>query len=150
MSALRPRIALVVAAAATVSLVGCGDDGGSSEAFCTAVADNLDGIVNPQLASQADAEAHVRLYEQVGADVPLAIEEEWGVLVDALQTSAAVVPDDPASVERARQAAFAAEEPAFAVFDWINVHCGLDLSTAGPVARFDPTASTAPTTTVAG
>lgn len=143
-------VAAVVGVAVATLVTSCGDDAGSNEAFCQAIAENADAIVNPQLATQDDAEAHVRLYEEVGADVPLAIEAEWEVLVDTLKTSATVVPGDAASVETARQAAYAAEESAFTVFDWVSANCGLDLSGAGPVARLEPAVTASTTTTVAG
>lgn len=134
---------------AATAAVGCGDDGGSTDAFCADLRAQASTLMNPALSSQADVEAYLALHEDLGDDVPLAVEEDWDVYVDALRQAVAVVPGDQASVEEARRAIYAAEESAFRVVDWVNTNCGLDLSTAGPVARFDPTATSTTVTTTA-
>lgn len=139
--------AIVGAATFGLGLGGCnGDDPGDSEEFCVAVQANAPAIMNPQLATQADANDYVAMHEEIGRRVPLAIEEDWEIYVEMLRTASSVVPGDAASAERARQAAFAAQESALAVRGWISTNCGLDLATVGPVVTSNPS----PTTTVPG
>jgi hypothetical protein len=146
---LPPCAALI----SSLAFVACGDDGGGSvEAFCADLAEHGSALMNPDMTTQADVEAYLALHDEIGADVPLAIEQEWTVYADALRTAAAVVPGDTAGVEAARRAMFAAEESAFEVYTWTGANCALDLATLGPVARYDSAATTTtiPSTTVAG
>ena len=136
-----------------VGLVACGgDDGGSVEAFCADLAEHGTALMNPAMTTQADVEAYLSLHDEIGAHVPLAIEQEWLVYADALRMAAAVVPGDTGGVEAARRAMFAAEESAFEVYNWAGTNCSLDLATLGSIARYDPNATTTtiPATTVAG
>lgn len=145
------RLVLPCAAVAVaVGAAGCGDDGGSAEQFCAELRARADEMIAPQLATQADIEAYLDLHDDLGDQVPLAIEEEWGVYVDALRATAAVVPGDAVSIEEARRTVYAAEESSFRLFDWVNVNCGLDLSSVGPVARYDPTGTSTTVATTTG
>ena len=136
----------------SLMVASCGaGEAGSVEAFCADLAEHGAALMNPAMTTQADVEDYLALHDEVGADVPLGIEEEWGVYADALRTASAVVPGDAAGIEAARRAMFAAEESAFAVYYWAGTNCALDLATLGPIARYDPaaTTTTVPTTTTA-
>lgn len=149
MSAVR-RFALPCAVAvATLVGAGCGDDGGSTDAFCADVEANATAMMNPAFTTQADVEAYLQLHAEIGEQVPLAIEDDWLVYVGALESAASVVPGDAAAAEEARRAVYAAEESSFRVLDWVRANCGVDLAAAGPVARLDPSVTTTlpPTTT---
>ena len=134
--------ALASALALGVVLGACNDDRGDSQAFCTDVQANAEAMMNPQLATQTDADDYLAMLDETGRRVPLAIEEDWDVYVGAYRTAGSVAPGDGASAERARQAAFAAQESALAVLRWISTNCGLDLATVGPVVTYNPAATT--------
>lgn len=149
---LLPARAALLGSLTLAACGGSGDDGGSVEAFCADLAEHGPALMNPAMTTQADVEAYLSLHDDVGADVPLAIEKEWVVYADALRAAAAVVPGDAAGAEAARRAIFAAEESAFEVYNWAGTNCALDLASLGPVAGYDPAATTtvSPATTVAG
>lgn len=134
----------------TLGAVACGgDDGGDTGAFCADLEANLTAIVSPKIDSGADADAQVELYRDLAAEAPLALEEDWGALVNALETANEVVPGDPESEQRAAAAAYASERSAFVVKDWVQANCGVDMGPAVTVGNVPPptTTTTVPGTT---
>ncbi len=135
-------------ALAALAAAGCSDEKtGDADAFCTELEANAPAIMNPQLATSADVEAHVELYRSLDEKVPLAIEEEWGVLLDAYETAASVVPGDAETAEIARRKIYSAEGSGTSVREWVTENCALDLAAVGPIGTFTPAAP--PTTTIA-
>ena len=90
-------------------------------------------------------------YRRIGDDAPLAIEPHWQALVINYETASTVDVADPESVQRALAQAYATEESAVAVRDWLRSSCPVDLGAvatvvAHPAAPAPPVPATAPVT----
>jgi hypothetical protein len=148
-AALRPRLAAAGVAAVVASAVAAcgGGESGDLEAFCTGLQADAQAVMNPQLATDADIEAHLAIYRDLATDAPLAVEEDWVVIVDALEAASDAAPDDAESVELARRAIYSAEQSAGAVRTWVTTNCGFDLATIGPIGTVAAVVPTTTTTT---
>ncbi len=149
-STARARLAGVaarVAVAAIVVVAGCrGQSGGNAERFCGEVAENRDGLTNPELIFADDIEPLLDLYRDIAEVAPLAVEDDWNQLVSAYETASTVVPGDQASEQEALAAIYSSEESAAAVDQWLRSNCAVDI---GPVFTIVPhTPATAPPETV--
>ena len=87
-----------------------------------------------------DVEALITLWEDVGADAPLAIEADWDAHVLNFETALEGVDD-----EEIYARIYATERSSVAVGAWVLDNCGFDW---GPITTIVPTAPT--TTTVPG
>lgn len=140
--------AVLVATLAALGLGACGgDEGGSAESFCADLQEQAPLLMNPQVATDADVEVQVDLYEELGRSAPLAIEEEWDALTDSVQTAAGVDPTDPESMDAAVREAYASVEAAQHVRDWVIANCGFDLAGVGPVVDVVPGSAPSPSST---
>ena len=140
----RPASAIALAALVAAGLAACGGDGGpDAERFCGGVQANPAAVVDPGLATEADLEATLDHYRDLGDLAPAAIAAEWDDLVVNLETASTVVPGDPESLQRALAQAYATEKSAVAVHDWLIRNCGVDL---GPVATITPQGRVSPPT----
>ena len=140
MAALRSRLA-AAGLAAVVATVGAscdGDEPGDQEAFCADLQADAQAMMNPQLATDADIEAHLTIYRDLADEAPLAVEEDWGVIVDALEVANDADPDDAESAELARRAIYSAQQSAGVVRTWVTTNCGFDLATIGPIGTVAP------------
>lgn len=137
--------------ALTALLLGCGGGGsaGDAERFCGEVQANTRAIVRPRLRTAADIDGLLTLYRELGELAPLAIDADWDALVLNYETASTVAPSDPDSVQRAVARAYATEQSAVAVHDWLIANCAVDI---GPVATIVPDAPrrARPTTTTVG
>jgi hypothetical protein len=137
------RVALA-AACGGVLLAACGDDGGpDAGAFCAEIRTDSASVVNPPLATEADVEAALDRYRELGDLAPEGVAEEWSALVLNLETASTVVPNDPDSVQRAVAQAYATERSAVIVREWLLANCGVDL---GPVTTIAPQGRPTPAT----
>lgn len=120
---------LACAAIAIVALAGCGDDAVQSDAerFCGEAIQNRDNIVAPPLATDAQIEATLEFYRLMGQLAPVAIAEEWNNVLVSLETASTLVPGDPESEQLVAKTAYATEPSAFAVKEWLQANCGLDI-----------------------
>lgn len=131
-----------VAFAGAVSLlvVACNDTPPrTAEAYCATVAENLDTLNTPAIATTLDIDDTIAVYRLIADRAPVAVEPEWGVLVANLETAATVVPTDAQSVQRAADTARAAQPAAMRVQDYTVATCALQIGT--------PPAATAPAVT---
>lgn len=127
---------------------GDGDDAVTSDAdrFCGRATEQRDMILSPPMATEAELQASLEFYRLMGQLAPVAIAEEWGVLVHAMETASTVVPGDPDSEQLAAMTAYATEPSAYRVKDWLLDNCGLDL----PITTIAPQEQApARTTTIA-
>jgi hypothetical protein len=144
----------MLAAVAAALLIGCSSGGqsGDAERFCGEVKAHTRAIVRPRLRNAADIDAMLTLYRDLGDLAPLAIEADWDALTLNYETASTVVPGDPDSMQRVAARAYATEQSAVAVHDWLMANCAVDI---GPVATIVPSGSkknghAPPTTTLAG
>lgn len=115
---------------AAVAACGGGDDDAvQSDAgrFCEQATAQRDIILSPPMSSEAELEASLEFYRLMGQLAPIAISDEWAVLVDAMETASTVVPGDPESEQLVAMTAYATEPSAYRVKDWLLDNCGLDL-----------------------
>jgi hypothetical protein len=122
----------------------CGDDGpGDTARFCDEVAANSAELTS-RPATLDDVAGFVALYRRIGDVAPLAIEAHWDVLTRNYETASTVEPGNPESTQQALALAYASEESAVAVHDFLVARCGVDL---GPVATIVPHQPSQPTGT---
>ncbi|MFP5487010.1 MAG: hypothetical protein ACLGHQ_01710 [Acidimicrobiia bacterium] len=128
---LRHRSIRIAVLAALAPIAACGDGSDTVEsdanAFCGRAVEQRDMILSPPMANEAELEASIEFYRLMGQLAPVAIAEEWGDLVHAMETASTVVPGDPESEQLAAMTAYASEPSAFRVKDWLLDNCGLDL-----------------------
>jgi hypothetical protein len=145
---IRPLVvSLAVTGAALLTACGSGSGAGDAERFCGEVKANTPAIVKPRLKTVEDIDTLMALYRDLGDLAPLAIDADWDALVLNYETASTVEPTDPESVQRVAARAYATEESAVAVHDWLLTNCAVDL---GPVATLVPhgqRAAAAPATT---
>ncbi|HEY4331519.1 MAG TPA: hypothetical protein VGM78_03075 [Ilumatobacteraceae bacterium] len=129
-----------------IGVAGCGDAAPrTAEAFCGELRAHTTEITAlPQTA--AEIPALITLYSKMDEVAPLTIQHSWEQLYGSLKTATTVNPADPASVQKAADAAYAAQPAATALVTWAQQTCGLTL---GPVAGIPGGASvdTTPITT---
>lgn len=128
----------------------CGgdDDAVTSDAnsFCGEATAQRDTILSPPMATEAELQASLEFYRLMGQLAPVAIAEEWSVLVAAMETASTIVPGDPESEQLVAMTAYASEPSAYRVKKWLLDNCGLDL----PITTIAPQEQVpARTTTIA-
>lgn len=145
-----PTVTAVLVAGLVAGLTACGADDRSAGRFCAELAEALPSLNGP-VALPSDVEAVVETYERLDGITPITIEREWHQLTELVQTAATVEPDDPASVQRVADAAYATERSARALASWVAQTCGLELPAVIGVEGTTPTATTlAPTPDTGG
>lgn len=148
---LRRRSISIASLVVVASLAACGGgdgDGIESDAgrFCEQAAEQRDLILSPPTATEAELQASLEFYRLMGRLAPVAIAEEWGDLVDAMETASTVVPGNPESEQLAAMTAYATEPSAYRVKKWLLDNCGVDL----PITTIAPQEQVpARTTTIA-
>ena len=121
------------AAMALTALAACGGSPErSSSRFCSELDQQLPGLEGP-MATQAEQDALVARYDELGKITPLALEEDWQQLTELVHTAVTVVPSDPASVQKAADQAYATERAYRRIFDWASTNCGLTLPLPGGI-----------------
>lgn len=137
------------AALGVVTACERGDDAAASDvtAFCAQAVAQQAWIVSPPVGTEAELQASLDFYRLMGQLAPIAIAEEWAVLVGAMETASTVVPGDAASEQLAAMTAYATEPSAYRIKVWLQQYCGLDL----PITTIAPQAAEPPRpTTIAG
>jgi hypothetical protein len=145
----RPSI-LIAGLIVVASVAACGGDddavAGDAGRFCAEATEQRDMILAPPTASEAELQASLEFYRLMGRLAPVAIAEEWGDLVLAMETASTVVPGDPESEQFAAMTAYAIEPSAYRVKKWLLDNCGVDL----PITTIAPQEQVpARTTTIA-
>ena len=136
--ALLPTAALVTS---------CGNDGpGDTERFCQEVQEHLPQLTGSP-ASVDDVDAFVDRYRSIGDVAPLEIEAHWDALILNYETASTVDPSDPESLQQARAMAYATEESAVAVHDFLLADCGVDMGPITTIVPHTPTQAGQPATT---
>lgn len=144
-----PRSVLSCCAALALAsaLVSCGDDAPTTAGYCGEIQRNLDAINTPAIDSPDDIEATLGLYRAVASSAPAAIEPEWQVLIDGLETAATVQPADPASLAEVNDAALASQPAATRIQQYTLDVCGTAIGSPPPTTN--PVTMTAPPETSA-
>jgi hypothetical protein len=137
------RLSVVVTAGLLAGAAACSSDDRSAGRFCAELAEALPSLNGP-IALPSDVEAIVDTYERLDEITPITIEREWRQLTELVQTAATVQPDDPDSVQRVADRAYATERSARALATWVAQTCGLELPAVIGVEGSTPPATTVP------
>jgi hypothetical protein len=113
--------------------IGCSDPPDRSVAgYCGEVQANLAAINTPDIATAADIEATLDLYRMIGERAPAAVEPEWQVMIDSVETAATVVSGDADSVAIANEVALSSQAAATRIQQYTKDNCGTDIGTPPP------------------
>ena len=118
--------------AVTVMAACGGSPERSSSRFCSELDRQLPGLQGP-VATQADQDALVARYDELGEITPLAVEEDWQQLADLVHTAASVVPNDPASVQKVSDQTYATERAYRRIVEWVSANCGITMPDPGGI-----------------
>jgi hypothetical protein len=119
---------LTAVAAFALAACGGGDEVQSdAERFCGEAAAQRDMIIAPPLGTEAELQATLAFYRLMGQLAPVAIADEWNVLVVNLETASALIPGDEDSEQLVAMQAYASERSAYEVSEWLRRNCGVDL-----------------------
>ena len=130
------RLGLAAALAGTVAVTAaCGDDAPerTEGAYCTEVGNRLNDLNNPVIATADDVQAVLDSWRQVAARAPLAVEDDWAVVLTNRGTAATVDPNDAESVQRMADAARQGEPAATRVITYTYQLCGATIGGVTPV-----------------
>ena len=75
------------------------------------------------------------LYRRLETLAPLAVSQEWTIVLNAIETANTIVPGDQDSIQRVAAAAYQSEAAALAIAEWAMASCEVDL---GPVTTLVP------------
>lgn len=114
-----------------VGLAACSDDATKrTEAnYCTEVGNHLADLSSPVIATPEDIDRVLDSWRAVAATAPLAVQQEWNIVVISMETAAAVDPNDPASVQHVADTARASERAANRVISFTMERCGAQIGT---------------------
>lgn len=116
--------------------LGCSrDEGSDAERFCGEVAADPVALVSPLITDQEQLSATISHYEMLIRLAPVDIESEMMRILVAIETAAAVDPQDEETVQTAALTAYASEAAAVRIAEWVSAWCGVDL---GPVTTITP------------
>lgn len=116
---------------AAVVLAGCSDDATQrTEAhYCTEVGNHISDLNAPVVATQADIDRVLKSWRTVSGSAPLAIQPEWEVVVNNVETASTVDPADPASLQKVADTARASEQASNRVIAYTMARCGAQIGT---------------------
>lgn len=127
-----PGVAAVATATAfaAAGLVACDQNAAqrTEENYCATVSAHLTDLSAPVIASQADIDRVVAAWRDVAATAPLAVQEEWDVIVANLVTAATLDPADTEALQRLADAARAAEPAADRLISYTQETCGITIA----------------------
>ncbi len=139
---------LAIATAALLTACSSGGSSGNAERFCSEVKANTQAMVKPRIRTAEDVDNLLVLYRDLGELAPLAIEAEWDALILNYETASTVEPTDPESVQRVAARAYATEQSAVAVQEWLLTNCAVDIGPVATLVRHDQPARRVPVTTL--
>jgi hypothetical protein len=124
-----------LAAVAMVGLAACGNDtpDRSEGNYCAQVSQHLAELNKPTIATQADIEATLKVWQGIADAAPLAVQAEWATMVANVATAGSVDPNDPASVQKVADSARASQPSADRVIDYTYRKCKVLIGKVKPV-----------------
>lgn len=119
-----------------LTFTACGDDPNqrTESNYCTQVGNHLTELNSPLIATPDDIDRVVDAWRTVAGAAPLAIEPEWEVMVDNIETAATVDPDDPESMQLVADTARRSEQAANRVISYTQQRCGALIGDVAPTA----------------
>jgi len=126
----------VALATLTFLTLGCAQaEGSDAERFCGEIAADPVAVVSPLITDPNQLSETIAHYEMLIRLAPVDIEAEMMRILLAIETAAAVDPDDEETLQTAALTAYASESAAVRVAEWVSTWCGVDL---GPVTTITP------------
>lgn len=127
----RRRIRLTGAAPALVMLAvlglgACGDDRTRTERFCDRLREDA-AVLSAVPPTPDGPEQVIEAYHRAGEVAPLAIEEDWNVILAVVESAAVVDPTDTSAIEQVRADAVAATQAIERVTAFAAETCGVGL-----------------------
>lgn len=108
--------------------------------YCHLVSQNLQQLNAPTIGDPAGIDTTAKLYRDITAAAPLAVQKEWQTMTSLVETAGTVDPNNPASVQQVADMARQSQQAASTISDYTTRVCGVTIVT--------PTTTTiAPTTT---
>jgi fumarate reductase subunit C len=121
---------------ATTLSFGCSrGESSDAERFCGEIAADPVALVSPLITDVDQLASTVAHYEMLIRLAPVDIESEMMRILVAIETAAAVDPEDEETLQTAALTAYASEAAAVRVAEWVKAWCGVDL---GPVTTITP------------
>jgi len=115
---------------------GCAQaEGSDAERFCGEIAADPVAVVSPLITDLTQLSETIAHYEMLIRLAPVDIESEMMRILLAIETAAAVDPNDDETLQNAALTAYASEAAAVRVAEWVSAWCGVDL---GPVTTITP------------
>ena len=143
-----PRLLrVVIAAVATVTVVGACDEGSRQDRFCRRLGEEQ-GLLATVPTDPGELDDFVNRYRELAGIAPLAIEEQWQTITDLVEAVAIEDLEDPATADRLRDQAVAATRPVGEVRSYAQAVCGVDLLLIGAPATLPATTTAGTTTTL--
>ena len=134
---------------AVVAISSCSSDQPTQATYCQLAVANAAILSSPAIFNDADIVATLTLYGHLANAAPLTIAAEWQTLVDTMQTANTVDTADPASLQRATDAARLSTPAANRIVKKTEELCGITLGGAGePTTTTLPSEQATTTTTV--
>lgn len=125
--------------AISVAITGCSSEPQrSTTGFCELLADYGAFLEGP-LSTPAELASLLGRYRELASRAPLAIEEDWTLVVTLVDTAASVDRDDPLALADLVDLAFATDLAARRLDEWTQSRCGLVLVVPDPLAQIPPT-----------
>ena len=119
-----PRLLrVVIAAVATVTVVGACDEGSRQDRFCRRLGEEQ-GLLATVPTDPGELDDFVNRYRELAGIAPLAIEEQWQTITDLVEAVAIEDLEDPATADRLRDQAVAATRPVEEVRSYAQAVCG--------------------------
>ncbi|MDO8391013.1 MAG: hypothetical protein Q7V57_11030 [Actinomycetota bacterium] len=129
-----PAAFLALALGATGALGACSDDATKRTEgnYCNEVSNHLTDLSSPVIVTPEDIDRVIDSWRAVASTAPLAVQQEWNIVVISMETAAAVDPNDPASVQHVADTARASERAANRVISYTMERCGIQIGTPPP------------------
>ena len=131
-----------VAAPLVLALAACGGGRDRAGQFCAQVRKDQP-VITAAVTDPASVSSVVDRFQALARRAPVAIEDDWSVLTELVETAAGLDPTDAAARTRLVTAAYEADHSVQQVVEWVRAVCGIDLTL--PVG-----ATPAPTTVAPG
>ncbi|MFZ4811279.1 MAG: hypothetical protein ACOYL9_08055 [Ilumatobacteraceae bacterium] len=137
-------IGITMAATSAATLAGCSEPSRTTSRYCAEVGRQLGLIATPAIATPDDVLRTMDAYRAVAAEAPAAVEPEWATMIASLETASTVIPSDPASLAKAKDAALSSQPAATRIQQYTQQTCGTAIGTPPPATN-PVTATTPPT-----
>jgi hypothetical protein len=108
-------------------VTACSETPRTATNFCRQLEKEMPAIASAP-ATEEQVNIAVERFKRLAKVAPLEIEEHWNALTTLMVESSKVDADNPESVQRVVDLAYATEASATASSEWVVATCGVDIS----------------------